>query len=242
MIMNQEEEEIDLVEIFYLLWNNFLKIILCLILGGGLAFAYSYFLVTPLYQATAKMYINSSSKSVVDISDLQISSQLKGDYKVLLTSRELLEQVISDLHLDYSAKQMEKMITIGNPTDTRIITVTVTNPDPQEAADIANTLVNRSKTWLPEIMKSEEPRIFDSALVPTRKSSPSYTKNTMIGGFLGAALYCAYLIIQHLMNDTIVTPDDAQKYLGMQPLAVIPEGDLGSFNKKSKRKKKGGNQ
>jgi capsular polysaccharide biosynthesis protein len=212
-------------------------------LGRRPGFCVFLFPGTPLYKATAKMYINSSSKSVVDISDLQISTQLKGDYKVLLTSRELLEQVIGDLHLDYEAKQLESMITIGNPPDTRIITVTVTNPDPEEAADIANTLVNRSKTWLPEIMKSEEPRIFDSALVPIRKSSPSYTKNTLIGGFLGAALYCAYLIIKHLMNDTIITPDDAQKYLGMQPLAVIPEGDLGSFNKKTKRKgKKGGNQ
>ena len=51
----------------------------------------------------------------------------------------------------------------------------------------------------------------------------------------------AYLIVKHLMNDTIVTPDDAMKYLGIQPLAVIPEGDLGNFNKKRKKpsKKKG---
>ena len=57
---NDEEIEIDLVEVFYLLWNNFLKIMLCLIAGAVIAFAYSYFLITPLYKATAKMYINSS--------------------------------------------------------------------------------------------------------------------------------------------------------------------------------------
>ena len=229
------EDEIDLVEIFYLLWNNFLKIILCFLVGAVLAFAYSFFLVTPLYQSTSKMYINSSTKSVVDMADLQISSNLRSDYKALITSRQLLENVISNLRLEYSPAELNGMISVGNPTDTRIITVTVTSPSPQEAANIANELANRAKVYLPEIMKSEEPVVYESALVPTKKSSPSYSRNTIIGGLIGAVLMCTYLIIRHLMNDTIVTPDDAQKYLGVQPLAVIPEGNLGNFNKKRKK-------
>ena len=232
------EDEIDLVEIFYLLWNNFLKIILCFLVGAVLAFAYSFFLVTPLYQSTSKMYINSSTKSVVDMADLQISSNLRSDYKALITSRQLLENVISNLRLEYEPDDLNRMISVGNPTDTRIITVTVTSPSPQEAANIANELANRAKVYLPEIMKSEEPVVYESALVPTRKSSPSYSKNTIIGGLIGAVLMSAYLIIRHLMNDTIVTPDDAQKYLGVQPLAVIPEGNLGNFNKKRKKSSK----
>lgn len=239
--VNTTEEEIDLVEIFYLLWNNFLKIVLCFVLGAVIAFGYSYFLITPMYKATAKMYINSSTKSVVDMADLQISSNLRSDYKELITSRELLETVIRSLRLEYEPSDLNKMITVGNPTDTRIITVTVTSASPTEAADVANELVNKSKVYLPEIMKSEEPVVYESALVPVKKSSPSYSKNTILGGLIGAFLYCAYLIVKHLMNDTIVTPDDAMKYLGVQPLAVIPEGDLGNFNKKRKKpaKKKG---
>lgn len=239
-VNNTTEEEIDLVEIFYLLWNNFLKIILCFVLGAVLAFGYSFFLITPLYKSTAKMYINSSTKSVVDMADLQISSNLRSDYKELITSRELLETVIRSLRLEYTPSDLGKMITVGNPSDTRIITVTVTSPSPQEAADVANELVNKSKVYLPEIMKSEEPVVYESALVPVSKSSPSYSKNTLLGGLIGAFLFCAYLIVKHLMNDTIVTPDDAMKYLGVQPLAVIPEGDLGNFNKKRKKPSKKG--
>ncbi|MBQ3461179.1 MAG: hypothetical protein IJH14_10965 [Solobacterium sp.] len=233
-VNNTTEEEIDLVEIFYLLWNNFLKILLCFVLGAVIAFGYSFFLITPMYKATAKMYINSSTKSVVDMADLQISSNLRSDYKELITSRELLETVIKSLRLEYEPSDLNKMIAVGNPTDTRIITVTVTSASPQEAADVANELVNKSKVYLPEIMKSEEPVVYESALVPVRKSSPSYSRNTLLGGLVGAFLFCAYLIVKHLMNDTIVTPDDAMKYLGVQPLAVIPEGDLGNFNKKRK--------
>ncbi|MCR5450041.1 MAG: hypothetical protein K6F23_11700 [Solobacterium sp.] len=241
--MINTEEEIDLVEIFYLLWNNFTKIVICFLVGAILAFVYTFFMVTPLYKASAKMYITSSSNTVVNVADLQISSQLRGDYKYLLTSRELLEKVNADLGLNYTANQLKGMISVTNPTDTRIIDTTVTNPDPKQAADIANTLVNNAKTFLPDIMKSEQPSVYEYAIVPKAKSSPSYSKNTIIGGLLGAVLICGYLIIRHLMNDTIITPDDATKYLGMQPLAVIPEGNLGSFNhkvvsKKSSSKKK----
>lgn len=232
-----EETEIDLVEIFYLLWNNIFKIILCMVLGAVIAFSYSRFMITPLYKATSKMYINTSSKTVVDISDLQISNQLRGDYKELLTSRQLMEAVIKDLKLDYTPKQLVGMVSIGNPTDTRIITVTVTSPIPVEAADIANDMANRAKDFLPEIMKSEDPIVYEDALVPDRKSSPSNSRNTIIGALLGFVLMSGWLIIRYLMNDTIITPDDTLKYLGVQPLAVIPEGDLGSFNKKKKKSK-----
>lgn len=233
-----DEDEIDLVEIFYVLWNNIFKIILCMVIGAVLAFSYSRFLITPLYKATSKMYINTSSKTVVDISDLQISNQLRGDYKALMTSRELMEAVINDLRLEYTPKQLNEMISIDNPTDTRIITVTVTDKDPIEAADIANDLANRAKDFLPEIMKSEDPIVYESALVPDRKASPSNSRNTIIGALSGAVLMGGWLIVKYLMNDTIITPDDTLRYLGVQPLAVIPEGDLGSFNKKARKNKK----
>lgn len=236
MIQSNDEMEIDLVEIFYLLWDNILKLLVCLAIGAVAMFVYTYFMITPLYKATAKMYINTSSKAVVDMADLQISSQLRGDYKALMTSRDLLENVIDTLNLEYTSRQLGKMISIENPTDTRIITVTATSADPVEAADIANALANRSKEKLPEIMRSEEPIIYEKAIVPTAKSSPSYTRNTLIGGFIGALLCAGYLIVKYLMNDTIVTPDDTLKYLGVQPLAIIPEGNLGSFNKKHKSK------
>ncbi|NCB32996.1 MAG: capsular polysaccharide biosynthesis protein [Erysipelotrichia bacterium] len=231
--MGSDAEEIDLVEMFYLLWGNIGKIILLTILGAAMAFGITYFLITPKYDATARMYIlSSSSSSVVNLSDLQISNNLRADYQELLLSRPLVEDVISNLQLNYKYKDLESMVSISNPSDTRILNVKVTSKSPQEAADIANELVNQAKIYLPEIMKSDEPSVFESAVVPTQKASPSYTRNTLIGALLGMILCCGVLIVRHLMNDTLVTPDDVYKYIGVQPLSTIPEGKLGSFNQK----------
>ena len=105
----------------------------------------------------------------------------------------------------------------------------------EQAADIANELVALSCIYLPQIMETEEPNLVEEAIVPAEKASPSYAKNVLLGGLLGAVLCCGVLVVRYLMNDTFVTPDDIQKYFGVQPLATIPEGSMGDFNRDEKK-------
>lgn len=231
-----DDDVIDLVELFYVLWGHAWQIILCLIAGAAIAFAYTYFWVTPLYKATSSIYIvSASNNSVVNLTDLQIGAQLTADYQELLRSRPLLEDVIENLDLDLSAGALSSMISITNTSDTRILKITVTSPDPQESADIANELVNQACIYLPDIMETDEPNLVEEAIPPTYKSSPSYAKNLVLGGLVGAVLCCGVLVLRYLMNDTFVSPDDVTRYLGVQPLAVIPEADLGEFNQEDKK-------
>ena len=203
---------------------------------------YTKLLVTPLYQATSSIYIvSASNNSVVNLTDLQIGAQLTADYQELILSRPLLEDVIENLELTngegepMSTAALSRMITITNTDDTRILKVTVTSPDPQESADIANELIDQACIYLPQIMETEEPNLVEEAIPPTQKSSPSTARNVVLGGLLGACLACGVLVLRYLMNDTFVTPDDVVKYLGVQPLAVIPEADLGDFNDKKRK-------
>lgn len=220
-----DDDTIDLGEIFYLLGHHIVQIILFALLGAVITFAVTEFLIAPKYTATSKMYIlSSSTDSAIDLSDLQMSSQLKDDYKELLTSRSILEDVESDLNLNYTIDQLHDMIEITNPTDTRILNIAVTSENPKEAADIANSLAKNGKEYLPQIMKTQEPSVFESAEVPKEKSSPTVKKDSLIGGLVLALIYVIVLIAKNLMNDAIVTPDDVSKVLGFQPLAVVPEG------------------
>lgn len=234
----ETEEEIDLVEVFYLLWGHILQIIACFLAGALLAFGFTYFFVTPMYQASASIYIvSASNNSIVNLTDLQIGSQLTADYQELMLSRPLLQDVIKNLDLDTNYRSLAGQVSITNTNDTRILKVTVTDSDPERAADIANELIKQARIYLPEIMETETPNVVEDAVVPTQKSSPSYAKNTVLGALLGAVLCCGVLLVQYLMKDSFDTPDDVAKYLGVQPLATIPEVDLGSFNHNDTKKK-----
>lgn len=239
LTVSEEEEEIDLSEIFYLLWNHIIEIIICLFAGCIVALLFTVFLITPKYTATSKMYILSTGKnSVVDLSSLQMSSQLTADYQQLITSRPLLEDVITNLNLeDTTVQDVANMISISNPSDTRILSISVTTEDAQLSADMANEVAELARDYLPDVMNTEEPSVYETAVVPETKSSPSTSKNVMIGGLGVAFVYIAFLVVKYLMNDTFTTPEDIYKYFGIQPLATVPESRK---SKKKKTAKKGG--
>lgn len=219
---NNDEEEIDLLEIGYLLWQHIKQIILCFLCGTVIAVLFTVFMISPKYKSTARMFVVSGNNSIVDLSSLQIGKNLTGDYTELIKSRTVLEEVIDELNLDLNYVKLSKEISVTNPTDTRILNITVTDNSPQLAADIANTLAEKAKEYIPSVMNTEKPNIFEKGIVPTQKSSPSTSKNGILGGLLFSFAYMAFLIAKHLLNDTFMNPEDIQKAFGIQPLAAIP--------------------
>ena len=220
----EEETEIDLIDLAWALLDKIHYIVLCFLIGAVIMNAYSYFLVRPTYKSTAKMYVVSASKnSVVDLDALNIGTSLTADYEQLMLSYPVLEQVINKLTLDMDSDTLAKMITLENPTDTRILNINVVSTDPKNARDIANTLMDVSVDYLPKTMSTNAPNVAQKAKLADHKDGPSYTKYTMIGALAGAFLYCMYLVVKYLMDDTIHTADDMEKYFDIVPLAVIPD-------------------
>lgn len=236
-----QSSSIDVMELVMTVLTHWWQILLAAVLCGALTFGYTYYRVVPMYRATSKMFIasTSSASALLTSSDLSWGSNTKGDYSALLKSRALLEQVAQSLGGSRSAGQLAGMISIGTQADTHILTISVTSPYPTEAADIANELAKQCRTFLPEVMKMEAPSFYESALVPSNKISPNYTSQTMMGAMVGAVICAGFFILLALLNDSITTPDDLLKYTGGQPLATIPEVETvntKNTHKKSKKK------
>lgn len=248
-LRDNDEMEIDLLQLFYALKKKIWFILAAMIIGGGLAGAYSKFLITPQYSSTSMMYILSKETTLTSLADLQIGSQLTEDYKVIVNSRPVLGEVIDSLALDMSYEQLLAKISIGNPTDTRILTVTVTDPDPYRAKAIVDCVAETASDYIGEIMEMIPPQIIENGTVATRKTSPSNGKNAVLGALAGMVLVCGVIVIQVIMNDTVRTEEDVERYLGLTVLASVPlrEGEErtkpghhsnGENTKSRKRRKK----
>ena len=220
----EDEAEIDLIDLAWALLDKLHYIVLCFLIGAVLMNAYSYFLVRPTYQSTAKMYIVSASKnSVIDLDALNIGTSLTSDYEQLMLSYPVLEQVINKLNLDMDSDELARMITLENPEDTRILNINVISTEPKQARDIANTLMDVSVDYLPKTMSMNAPNVAQKAKIADKKAGPSYKKYTIIGALAGVFLYCMYIVVKYLMDDTIHTADDMERYFDIVPLAVIPD-------------------
>jgi capsular polysaccharide biosynthesis protein len=219
---SQDEVEIDLGEIVFVLLHKAAILIASLLAGAVLAFGVTKLLITPQYTASSMIYIFTKTTSITSLADLQIGSQLTVDFQTLGTSRPVVEQVIRELNLDTTYEELLSTITITNPTNSRILKISVENPDPQLAADISNAMAESLSDRVAEVLNTDKPSTVEQAVVPDKPSSPSTKKNTAIGALLGLVAAAAVVLLQHFMDDTIKNEEDVRKYLGLNTLAAVP--------------------
>lgn len=220
---NDDEIEIDIRELLFEFKKRLWLIIASLILGVMVVGAYSTFIVTPQYRSEAKLYVLSKETTLTSLADLQIGSQLTQDYKVLVGSRPVLQGVIDHMGLNLNYKELLKKLTIDNPQNTRILTLTVEDPDPYMAKAIVDDLAETASDYIGEIMEMIPPKLIEDGVVATEMASPNIAKNALIGGLVFMLLVCGLLTVRVVTNDTIKTEEDVNKYLNLPVLAVIPK-------------------
>ncbi|MFG6336363.1 MAG: protein-tyrosine kinase [Lachnospiraceae bacterium] len=216
--------EIDLLEIISILLNRFWVIFGAALLAAAAGFMISKFVLTPTFESTTKIYIlNKSENTTVTYSDVQMGTQLTKDYAELINSRYVLETVIGQLSLpEMEYKDLLKKVSVHTPTDTRIVSITVTDYDPQQAQNIANCIREVAGEHIQNVMDIEAVNVVEEANLPTVKAGPSVVKWTAVGGILGVFLVCAVILIHYLLDDSIKSSEDVEKYLGLSTLALIP--------------------
>ena len=216
--------EIDLLEIISILLNIFWVIFGAALLAAAAGFMISKFVLTPTFESTTKIYIlNKSENTTVTYSDVQMGTQLTKDYAELINSRYVLETVIGQLSLpEMEYKDLLKKVSVHTPTDTRIVSITVTDYDPQQAQNIANCIREVAGEHIQNVMDIEAVNVVEEANLPTVKAGPSVVKWTAVGGILGVFLVCAVILIHYLLDDSIKSSEDVEKYLGLSTLALIP--------------------
>ena len=238
---DNDEMEIDLIEILYALKKRALIILAALLAGALIAGVYTKLMITPLYSATSTVLVISKETTLTSIADLQFGSQLTKDYSMLITSRSVLEEVLDNLGLDMGYGALKGNVSINNPSETRILQITVTNPDQQLAKELADELASVSSEYIGDKMEVVPPKIIEKAEVPAAQSSPSMSRNVMLGALAGLALAAGVVILMTVMNDSIRSEDDIERYLNIPTLASIPDRKdyiSGKTKKKSKRKRK----
>lgn len=241
MEKQREDEvlEIDLLEVFSLLLHKLWLLALCTVVAGALGFAVSTFAITPQYESTTGVYILSSSdNSTLSYSDTQLATQLTKDYEELITCRSVLEAVIEECGLSDSYNQLRERVNVENAADTRIVYITVKDPNPARAQEIADSIREIASDHIKEVTDVEAVNVVDTANLPSQPSEPSIVRWTAIGAALGLVACAAVIIIRYLMDDTIKSSEDVEKYLGLSTLALIPMLQGEKSTKKKKKKKK----
>ena len=248
----QEELEIDILELAQALWKKAWAILLAAVIFAGSFLACTVVFIKPKYTAQTLLYVNSSNISLgsakvsISASELSAAQSLVDTYIVILKTRTTLNDVIAQSGVPYTYEEIinNNMIQAEAVNSTEVFAIKVTSTDPKEAETLANTIGAVLPNKIASIVEGSSARIVDYAVVPSKKSSPSLTKNALIGFVLGAFLAAGAVVVEKLMDTKVRDTDYLKQTYDIPVLAVIPDltssggKNYSQYAKGSKKKSK----
>lgn len=224
----QNTLEIDVLQLFRSLWKRKLVILLVAIITSSVAFAYSTFVIKPEFTSTTRIYVvnrDQGEKSGLTNQDLQAGTYLVKDYREIILSQDVLEEVVSDLKLDLTPKGLANKIKVTVPVDTRIVSISVKDKQPEEASRIANSLREVAAEKIVAVTRVSDVTTLEEARPATTPSSPNVRRNTLFG-FLGGAVVTVIAVpLIELLDTRVKRPEDVEDVLQIPLLGLVPDLD-----------------
>ncbi|MEG3334513.1 Wzz/FepE/Etk N-terminal domain-containing protein [Streptococcus suis] len=224
--MNNQEMntiEIDILLLLKTIWRKKFLIIITALFGAGIAFVYSSFLVTPQFDSTTRIYVvsqNVEAGAGLTSQELQAGTYLVKDYKEIILSQDVLTQVATELNLKESLKEK---ISVSIPVDTRIVSISVRDADPNEAARIANSLRTFAAQKIVEVTKVSDVTTLEEAVPAEEPTTPNIKRNILLGLLAGGTLATGIILAMEVLDDRVKRPQDIEEVMGLTLLGVVPD-------------------
>ena len=229
---NQEKDliQLDIMLLLRRIWEKKVLIVLVTLIFTAVSLAVSIFLVTPQYSSTTKVYVvnqTKDEKKAITTQDVQLGSLLVKDYKEIILSNKVMEEAAEKSGTDLTTKELAKKVSVEAPKDTRIISITVQDKDPQVASDLANTVKEVSADQIKEVTKIDDVTTLEEAKAATSPSSPNIPRNGILATALGFILAVAGVVLFELLDDRVKRAEDIEETMGLVLLGVVPDTKTG---------------
>lgn len=228
------EEEIDLRQYWDMLRKRWVIVVALPLIAALTSGIVSLFIIKPVYQASTTLIVGKKASEagqaavqMLDNSVLQANLQLAKTYAAIAQSRTVEQNVIDDLNLELTVKELDSMVSINPVKTTEILEIQVMNTDPDLAADIANSMANGFSKAVIDIKKVDSVSIIDTAVTPTNPVKPNKELNVLIAFVVGLMASIGLVFLLEYLDNTIKTSNDVENVLGIPVLGVIPNYDTG---------------
>ena len=224
---NTKSVEIDVLALLQKLWTKKVFILFTAFYVAVFSFLGTYFFIQPTYTSTTRIYVvnQATDNNNLSAQDLQAGAFLVKDYKEIITSNDVLSEVIKDEKLNMTEAELAKMISVDIPTDTRLISISVKAKTGQDAQVLANKVREVASKKIKNVTKVEDVTTLGEAKLPESPSSPNIKLNVLLGAVLGAFLAVVGVLVREILDDRVRRPEDVEDVLGMTLLGIVPDTD-----------------
>ncbi|MBM6763567.1 YveK family protein [Ligilactobacillus agilis] len=226
MVKENEETVIDLGRLLLTLKKNLFSIIAWAVVGLIISLVVLFIFIEPKYSATTDILVNQKNDNV----QTQYAAQ-QADLGAVTTYEDILKRsvILSPVLKEVRAKDnykgslgdLQKSVSVSNETNSKIISVTVTDKDAYTAADVANTVAKTFKEKIVKMMKIDNVTIVSTAKPNATPVFPKKTLGALVGIVLGALIGIAIAIVRELTDKTVKDMDFLTDEVGLTSLGTV---------------------
>ena len=221
-------EELDLKELFNIFWSKKVQIILIVLIFIALGVIYTVGFTTPMYTSSTTLLLAGSESggeetaNSITTTDITLNSKLVSTYSVLVRSKDVLSQVISNLGMDISWESLRNNVKVSSVEDTEVIEISVTTNNAENSANIANEIAKVFTEKVAEIYNINNVHVVDEAEPENTLSNINHEKDVIIFAFIGLVVAVIYVLVANMLDTTVKTAEDIEKEFKLPVLASIP--------------------
>lgn len=228
-MVDDEYDTIDLLEVFAVVRQHILVVILATVIAAVAGFSVSRFLLVPQYEASALMIVNTRQDTTANVTSDQINSATKlvSTYSIIIKSDTVLQQVINNLGLTLTYPELQDRVTVTSVDDTQVMQITVRSDNIEWARQVCEQITLIAPDVILESVEAGSVKLISQASANPDPVSPNVMRNTTVAAMLGLVLSLGVIILREMLDNRIKTEDDVRKYLDMPVIGVIPDYEMG---------------
>ena len=227
--MNPEKEHVEksisIQELFVLMKRYLVLIIAAGLIGGIITYCVCSFFVAPVYEASAKMIVNSRQEQTGSVTNDQITSaqKLVDTYAIIIRSQPVLEPVIEKLNLNIDVEVLAKAVAVTSVNDTQVMQIAVQSKNPQQALRIVEEIVSTCPPIIIEAVEAGSVKTIEPAHLKKEPVAPSTNLFTVVAAFLCMVAVVMVVMLRFLLDNTYKSEADLRNDLELPVLGVIPD-------------------
>lgn len=239
-VYEQREKSISVRELYFLLKRYLLLIIIAGLVGGIFTYCVCSLFVAPVYEADAKMIVNSRREQTGSVTNDQITSaqKLVDTYAIIIRSRSVLEPLIEELDLSMSVERLAKMITVTSVNDTQVMQIAVRSKDPDLALEIAEQIVAICPAIIVDAVDAGSVTTIEEAYLQSAPVAPNTNLYTVIAAFLVIIVVIVVIVLFALLDNTYKSENVLRNDLDIPVLGVIPDYECCQNRKNESKERK----
>ncbi|WLR52855.1 Wzz/FepE/Etk N-terminal domain-containing protein [Bacillus tianshenii] len=225
----------DIYEALGIIKKNLIRILFTTLLAMIVSGIVSYIFLTPVYQVKTKILVNPPLARGLDYVDVLATQKLMNTYSEIVRSKKIATIVVNRLELNMSPESLISKVKVDVVKESQVITVQITDKDPEFAKVVANELATVFVQEINNIITVKSAEILDEVDLD-RKISPAKPKpvfNIIIAGLSSGIVAVGFAIFLRFIDPTATSIHIPRRMIGDTVLGPIPQSAM-IYNENSK--------